>query len=441
VSASSEVFARLAAEGSDALHRGDDRAAVERLTAALRARDDVDVRADLVEARLRLGLHREVVPELRRLVAEHPGHERLRRQLAVALARSRRRSEALALCRAAPGSPLLDELARAIQSREAVGGDRRRARGLPGRRAGLATVAVAATAAGAALAFVVVDGDENEEPAPQRAAAAARVVRDATSRPATRRDAALPYAVDGDALWASRADRRSVALLGADGHGLRAVAVPGRVDALAAAYGSLWVVDAAGEQLHRISQRTGRRLGSVSLPRGEPGRRGAAAIAVAGGTVWATGGGPLLSLDAGTGRGRAFVSIDGPTALVADAEGVWVGTRTGELVRVARRGRPRVSRFPGVPGRVVRMLRAHGSLWVARGEPHDANLWRYETTRAAIYGTPLRGTFTSDVTARPGGALWVRLPSSAYARVDAATGRVDVVDREIRPPSVPDTAR
>jgi hypothetical protein len=148
--------------------------------------------------------------------------------------------------------------------------------------------------------------------------------------------------------------------------------------------------------------------------------------------VWATGGGPLLRLDARTGRVQARLDVDGPTALVADREGVWVGTRTGELVHVARRGPPAMSRFPGVPGRVVRLLRAHGSLWVARGEPDDASLWRYETTWAAIYGTPLRGHFTSDVTARPG-SIWIRLPSSAYARVDAATGDVDVVDREIRP--------
>src|ERR687892_2779751 len=50
---------------------------------------------ELVEARLALGRHAEVVEELEKLVAEHPYRERLRAQLMLALYRCDRQAEAL----------------------------------------------------------------------------------------------------------------------------------------------------------------------------------------------------------------------------------------------------------------------------------------------------------------------------------------------------------
>jgi DNA-binding SARP family transcriptional activator/tetratricopeptide (TPR) repeat protein len=54
---------------------------------------------DQIEARLQLGRHAEVLPTLRRLVSEHPLRERLRAQLMLALYRSGRQADALALYR------------------------------------------------------------------------------------------------------------------------------------------------------------------------------------------------------------------------------------------------------------------------------------------------------------------------------------------------------
>jgi DNA-binding SARP family transcriptional activator len=77
-----------------------------------------------IEADLALGRHSELVGELEALVAEHPLHERLRRQLMLALYRSGRQSEALDTYRQArralveelgiEPSPALQELERAI---------------------------------------------------------------------------------------------------------------------------------------------------------------------------------------------------------------------------------------------------------------------------------------------------------------------------------------
>jgi DNA-binding SARP family transcriptional activator len=58
-------------------------------------------REDLIDARLRLGAHRDLLEELTGLVAEHPQRERAARQLMLALYRSGRQSEALAVYRRA----------------------------------------------------------------------------------------------------------------------------------------------------------------------------------------------------------------------------------------------------------------------------------------------------------------------------------------------------
>ncbi|HET7855248.1 MAG TPA: BTAD domain-containing putative transcriptional regulator, partial [Gaiellaceae bacterium] len=79
---------------------------------------------ELIDARLALGRHAEIVGELEALVAEHPVRERLRAQLMLALYRSRRQAEALEAYQAArrelvdalgiEPSPELQELERQI---------------------------------------------------------------------------------------------------------------------------------------------------------------------------------------------------------------------------------------------------------------------------------------------------------------------------------------
>jgi DNA-binding SARP family transcriptional activator len=115
-------FEQLVREGREELERGDPEAAAERLERALglwrgpaftefvaepfarRAADWLDeARLDAVELRveadLALGRHAQLVPELDELVASAPYRERLRGQLMLALYRSGRQADALALYR------------------------------------------------------------------------------------------------------------------------------------------------------------------------------------------------------------------------------------------------------------------------------------------------------------------------------------------------------
>ena len=114
----SHRFERLVGEGRSALAEGRPQDAAAGLEEALRLRrgrplddlayepfarqeiarlEELHIAAleRLVDARLALGRHAEVVGELERLIAEHPHRERLRAQLMLALYRCERPAEAL----------------------------------------------------------------------------------------------------------------------------------------------------------------------------------------------------------------------------------------------------------------------------------------------------------------------------------------------------------
>ncbi len=126
------VFSRTAADGRLALERGDPGLAATQLRAALDlwkgeavadfayesfaaptvarlTEERIAATEGLVDARLALGEHDQLVPELEALVDRYPYRERLHRQLMLALYRSGRQGDALRAYRTAAES-LLDEL-------------------------------------------------------------------------------------------------------------------------------------------------------------------------------------------------------------------------------------------------------------------------------------------------------------------------------------------
>ncbi|KPM56368.1 transcriptional regulator [Frankia sp. CcI49] len=114
----SVVFERLVREGSESLERGDPESTVVTLTDALKMsrgcpfagmptgtalKAHVTYLQELrltalglrIDAREQLGRHRDIIPELRSLVAEHPLNEGFHAQLIKSLLRCGRRAEAL----------------------------------------------------------------------------------------------------------------------------------------------------------------------------------------------------------------------------------------------------------------------------------------------------------------------------------------------------------
>jgi DNA-binding SARP family transcriptional activator/ATP/maltotriose-dependent transcriptional regulator MalT len=183
-------FERLIGAGRDALAAGDPDGAVAALEEALsmwrgRPLDDLAYEAfaqreigrleelrvtaleHLIDAKLELGLHAEVVGRLEALIADHPYRERLRGQLMLALYRSDRQADALQAYQDARRA-LVDELG--IEPGERL---RELERSILAQEPTLAVPAPAAAAPPPAAPAAVA---EPAAPAPEPAAAARRLV-------------------------------------------------------------------------------------------------------------------------------------------------------------------------------------------------------------------------------------------------------------------------
>jgi DNA-binding SARP family transcriptional activator/DNA-binding beta-propeller fold protein YncE len=263
---------------------------------------------DRIDADLALGRHTRLVAELEALVAQHPYSERLRGQQMLALYRSGRQADALAAYRAAREASVEDlGLEPGPELKE--------------------------------LERAVLDHDPRlEGPGPADDGAG----RDAAARP--RR-------------WTTqRRLSRSVLALG--GLALLLVAFA----AWLAARPSPGLSGVDPNHVGLIDADTGKIVEQLEL-----GVR-PSALAAAGGTLWAASyeGQSVTRIDEETGE-RTTIAVPGhPTALAADAEGVWVAaTLEGRLIRIERA-------FDHVgttrPVEASSIARAGGSLWVTRGQ-------------------------------------------------------------------------
>lgn len=367
---------------------------------------------DRIDAELALGRHRRLVPELERMVAEHPLRERVRGQAMLALYRSGRQADALAAYRTAracsvdqlgvePG-PALRELERAILRQDAA--------------LDLAE-SVSSRPSGEPAADPPVATDEPAIIAPAARASASR------RRGRVRRRAAVALAAASVALVAFLAVPRmaperahaprlgrslagdGVALISAADGALKAT-VPLRAapSGMVAGLGSLWVTEALAGDVVRIDPKAHRVLARIPLG-ARPSR-----ISAGGGAVWVLDpvNHTVSAIDPATDTVAQTIAVSGgATDIGFDAGSLWVLDRRSATV----------SRFD--PGTGLRRstvgVGGHPSNLAVIGD----NIWVTDDTQGLVHRIDPHGE-TVTQTLRVGGA-----PTS----ITATSAGIWVVDR------------
>jgi YVTN family beta-propeller protein len=350
-------FRDLAARGSSAMEQGDATTAVTLLrtamglcrgpaladiqdaafapTAAQRLEEErLTMVENLVEARLALGQHRELVPELETLIENSPYRERFHAQLMLALYRSDRQADALAAYTRArallagelgiePGRELR-ELHRAVllQAPELEPpneGAARRAGGpsaAPGAEAQLADRRPSAPAGPRATGPVVPGGRRTWRwvVAAGAVALAAAVI--------------VPVVLaTGPAHGSLLAD--GVGEVTAAGGVTRTLALPDPPGAAVAADGSVWAVSPEGNVVYRINPAT------ASLIQTIPVRGGPSAITASGPDIWVanTLDGTISRISAATNQVVQTIGVGTePTGITAGGGAIWVAEAAASTV-------------------------------------------------------------------------------------------------------------
>ena len=480
-------FERLAAEGRDALEsehwanasarlgealglwRGDpypeiaksEDAAAERRRLGSRR---LDVQDDLSEARLALGRHEGLVPELEIMLEQQPTRERRAAQLMLALYRSGRQADALdvyARTRAAlneelglePG-PELRELQQAILRQDSALGLRGVSSRRPGRQTEVAAgfrrrsaVVLAAALAlavgiGAAVVWKVASPADPTVTAPVNSVAVVdqRRGRVLAWAPTGARPGDVVLA-DGSAWVAS--EEATVTQVDVESRRvLRTIGIGFEPTGLAAGDGFVWVVGGYDHQLFRIDASDGgirlrirfrERLGP--LPSGY--ERGPAGVVVGPDGVWVSHGIELTRFDARTGAVERTVRAGGPwTSQIAAGEGyIWVAY-DGELTEEGvRQNTPAIEAVgPGINAHKTRIrlvgaasdieVRA-GDTWVAIGRA-DA-LWRIDPVALTVDATMPAGD--APVALAVDGSVWVsNYADATVTQIDPSSGaKIDVI--------------
>jgi DNA-binding SARP family transcriptional activator/outer membrane protein assembly factor BamB len=429
----------------------------------------IAILADRVDTDLALGRHPDLVPELERVVADHPLDERLRGQLMVALYRSGRQADALAEY-AEIRHTLTDELGlepcdelRSLQrlvlehdpSLEAPPRSERPQDGTGRVRSRSRLLAVGGALAIAAAAVVALVAIARSGEPQVVVPADSLVVIDAVHN---RIVDAVPVggrptfvAAGAGAVWVANVNDRTISRVDPRSHRVTAIVGLGfEPTDLAADDRHVWVVGGYDHVLWRLDAdgvaRLKVRFEERFPPRREGYERGVAGVALSRGSVWLTHGDEVSRLDAETGENRWSVRAGGrwQGAIATDGETVWVGFNDTARGRAAasRPGRGDTGRFGPEPrvdivsaddGAVVdgielsstpsEVITASGSVWIALPIPGFVS--------QLVDGRLLR---TVPAGNEPGGlafaddALWVtnRL-DGLVRRMNIWSGQIDVV--------------
>jgi len=386
-----------------------------------------------IDADLALGGGSELVPELERLVAEHPFRERLLGQLMLALYRSGRQAEALAAYQACrkrlaeelglEPSPQLQELEhRVLVHDPALAAPRRPRR--PTARSGLRRVplvpAALALAAVAVSAGIGVALGTRGTHASVREASSSQVVEigaGASSAGHSTTLEATPAAVttDGASLWLAEPDAGAVVRVDPASHQVvQRIAVGGEPGALATSGGSIWVASVQGSKLTRIDPKTETVVQSVGLGGATP-----VALASGAGGLWIADATDesLLELDPSSGSVERTMTVPfQPTALTTGGGEIWAADYSGDSVAEVdpRSGQTIASVRVGTgPSALAAGL---GGVWVANAL--DETVSEVDPASGSVVSTIAVGN-GPDAVAIAGGSVWVANQYSAtVSRID-----------------------
>jgi peptide/nickel transport system substrate-binding protein len=399
----------------------------------------LNVVEERIEADLALGQSSELVPELEKLLREHPLRERLVYQLMLALYRSGRQAAALDTYRASrrrlaeelgmePG-PQLQQLERQILDHDATlnapaEGARLREVGrvrIPRRRVALALFASVVAAAAVAAGVLVGTGGS----AARRGTAGtnqlvllrARDGRIATSVAQTSTPAAL--ANRGWSLWVSNPDENAVLAVDPSGRVTERVPLPVQPGDVAVGAGAVWVAATAGDTITRIDPSTDAITQTIQLGAAPAG------ICFCQGALWVADPSDraLLEISPGSGRIRRSITLaEDPTSLVAGDGALWVVSYdTGTVTEVDPRSGTPVNVVPVGQGPASPTF-GGGSVWVANRL--DGTVTQIAAGTATVVRTIPAGGSPSAL-AFAGGALWVADEfSDTVMRINPTSGAV-----------------
>lgn len=340
-----------------------------------------ELRLALIELRidteLALGRDGELVPELERLVAEHPLRERFRAQLMTALYRAGRQGDALAAFQDAR-RVLLDELGlepgdelrrlqRAILEHDSslAAPEPLIERAVRHRR--LIALVGALLLTGAVAAAAIELTGRHAAPIPLRANSIAAI--DPATRavvaviPVGERPTALIFAFGS--LWVANGDDGTVMRVDPRGGVLATIGIGGDVADLASGYGSVWVADGNAGTLTRIDPAQNAVQRTISFGRIDPlFPKPVFNVAIGTGGVWITRDTEIIRIDPSTNSvSERIPTPSAATGLAAGGGRVWVTTANERILRFDD-GVARPTAMIETSGGDIAPFLADGNLWV-----------------------------------------------------------------------------